>query len=340
MMRRLSRSSSGSAASSSARVARARGDVDALEQLDEPLQRVVALAAPVVDQVERDLALLVGDLRHRQDLAGVHDRAGQPGLHALVQEDRVEHLPGGRVEPERDVGDAQGEVDPRVAARRSPGSPRSSRCRRGGSPPARWRSGRSARRPGCRRGRRPQRPVRSSMSRAATRTFHSAVRAWPSSSMVSATTAAPCSRDDRHHPGVPGVGAVAVLEVDRVDHAAAAEHLQAGLDHVRLGGVQHDRQRGRGGEPAGQLPHVLRAVAADVVDAQVEQVRAVAGLAAGDLHAGAASRRRASPRGTPSSRWRWSAPPPSARWRPGRTARGGRPRRRPASCCGLAGRGR
>ncbi|MPM85290.1 hypothetical protein SDC9_132368 [bioreactor metagenome] len=42
-------------------------------------------------------------------------------------------------------------------------------------------------------GRRPQVPVRSSISRLATRTFHSAVRAWPSSSMVRATTAAPCS---------------------------------------------------------------------------------------------------------------------------------------------------
>ena len=92
--------------------------------------------------------------------------------------------------------------------------------------------------------------------------------------------------DDRHHPRVPGFGAVAVLEVHRVDDAAAAEHLQAGLHHVRLGGVQHDRQGGRGGEPAGQLPHVLRAVAADVVHAQVEQVRAVARLAAGDLHTG------------------------------------------------------
>ena len=39
----------------------------------------------------------------------------------------------------------------------------------------------------------PQRPVRSSISRQATRTFHSRVRAWPSSSMSSATTAAPCS---------------------------------------------------------------------------------------------------------------------------------------------------
>ena len=32
-----------------------------------------------------------------------------------------------------------------------------------------------------------------SISRWATRSFHSGVRAWPSSSMVSATTAAPCS---------------------------------------------------------------------------------------------------------------------------------------------------
>ena len=39
----------------------------------------------------------------------------------------------------------------------------------------------------------PQVPVRSAISRSATRIFHSAVRAWPSSSIVSATTAAPCS---------------------------------------------------------------------------------------------------------------------------------------------------
>ena len=39
----------------------------------------------------------------------------------------------------------------------------------------------------------PQLPVRSRISRSATSTFHGAVRAWPRSSMVSATTAAPCS---------------------------------------------------------------------------------------------------------------------------------------------------
>ena len=40
----------------------------------------------------------------------------------------------------------------------------------------------------------PQLPVRSSIRRLATAAFHSAVLAWPCSSMVSAITAAPCSR--------------------------------------------------------------------------------------------------------------------------------------------------
>ena len=39
----------------------------------------------------------------------------------------------------------------------------------------------------------PHSVVRASISRVATRTFHSAVRACPSSSMHRATTAAPCS---------------------------------------------------------------------------------------------------------------------------------------------------
>ena len=39
----------------------------------------------------------------------------------------------------------------------------------------------------------PHSPVSASMSREATCTFQSAVRACPSSSIVSATTAAPCS---------------------------------------------------------------------------------------------------------------------------------------------------
>ena len=106
-IRRSSRSNSGSAASSSARPALRRRRRDALEQLHEPVERVVALAAAVVDQVERHGALLVGDLGHRQDLGRGHDRGVEARVHALVQEHRVQHLARGGVEPERDVGDAQ-----------------------------------------------------------------------------------------------------------------------------------------------------------------------------------------------------------------------------------------
>ena len=162
---------------------------------------------------------------------------------------------------------------------------------------------------------------RSVMSRSATRTFQSAVRAWPSSSMVRATTAAPYSLTERHDPGEPRAGPVAVLVVDRVDDRSAAEHLQARLQDRRLGGVQHDRQGGRGRQPAGQLAHVGDAVAADVVDAQVEQVRRRRGSAPGRSRRTAPSPGPASPPGTPWSRWRWSAHRSTGRTCPAGTAR-------------------
>ena len=141
--------------------------------------------------------------------------------------------------------------------------------------------------------------------------------------------------DDRHDPGEPRPGPVAVLVVDRVDDRAAAEQLEAGLDHRRLGRVEHQRQRRRGGEPAGDLAHVRDAVAADVVDADVEQVRAVAGLVAGDLDAvvPALGEHRLAER--LASRWRWCARRSTGTTCPAGTARAGRATRRPAS-----GRGR
>ena len=78
--------------------------------------------------------------------------------------------------------------------------------------------------------------------------------------------------------------AVTVLVVHRVDDRSATELLQPGADHGDLGGVEHDRQRRGGGEAAGQLLHVGDTVAAHVVDAQVEHVRALADLVAGHLH--------------------------------------------------------
>ena len=165
---------------------------DALEQLHEPVERVVALAAAVVDEVERHRALLVGDLGHRQDLRRRDDGGVEARVHALVQEHRVQHLPRGRVEPERDVGDAQRGLHVRVAALEL--ADRLDGLQRVAAHlllPGGDREGEvsTTMSDSCM----PWLPVRSSMSRSATRTFHSAVRAWPSSSMQSATTAAPCS---------------------------------------------------------------------------------------------------------------------------------------------------
>ena len=81
--------------------------VDALEELHEPLQRVVALLPAVVDQVEGDLDLLLLQPGDRQDLGGVHDRGVQTRLHALVQEDGVQDDACRRVQTEGDVGQAQ-----------------------------------------------------------------------------------------------------------------------------------------------------------------------------------------------------------------------------------------
>src|SRR5690606_2511083 len=77
----------------------------------------------------------------------------------------------------------------------------------------------------------------------------------------------------------------AVLVVARVGRSPATQVFQPHLDDGRFGGVHHDREGGGGGQPAGQLLHVLHAVPADVVHAEVEHVRALAGLRLGDLHA-------------------------------------------------------
>ena len=84
----------------------------------------------------------------------------------------------------------------------------------------------------------------------------------------------------------PGAGRVAVLEVDRVEDGAAADPLERRLDHGRLGGVDHQRDGGLGGEARRDLVHVGGAVAADVVDAHVEDVGALLLLLPGHGDAG------------------------------------------------------
>src|SRR5205814_4329202 len=67
-----------------------------------------------------------------------------------------------------------------------------------------------------------------------------------------------------------GAGRVPVLQVGGVEDGPAADVLQARFEDGRLRGVEHQRDGGLGGEPAGDLVHVGGAVPPDVVDADVE----------------------------------------------------------------------
>ena len=214
----------------------------------------------------------------------MHDRRVEARPDALGEENGVQHRARGRVQAERHVGDAQRGLHFRVAAleladrldrldRVPPGLLLAGRYREGqavhddvGQPDAPV-AGQVLDQPGRHR-QLPRGGAGLALLVDGERDHGGAVLAH-----------------QRHHPGEPRARAVAVLVVDRVDHRAAAEQFQAGLDHLRLGGVEHQRQRGRGGQPADDLAHVAGAVPADVVDVHVQQVRAVPGLRPGDLHA-------------------------------------------------------
>ena len=254
------------------------------EQLHQLLQRIIGVGAPVVDQIEGDRAVLLGDARHRQDLGGVHDGRVESGLHTFVQEHRIEHLPGGRVQAEGDVGDAQGEVDARVSFLDPPDG---LDCLDAVAAhlllPGRDREGEGIDDDVLLR----QPPVVGDLGDQPLGDRHLVVGGAGLPFLVDG---------QRHHCGTvfddqphdarkPRIGTVAVLVVDRVHCAPAAECFQTGLDDVGFGGVDHDRQcRGRR-EAGGQSRHVGGAVAAHVVDVEVEHVGAVAGLVLGGVQA-------------------------------------------------------
>ena len=144
-MRRARRSSSGRAGELVG--CRRRRHRRALEQLEVPPERVVTFASLVVDDFERDLALLVGDARQREDLRRRDDRHVEAALDGFVQVDGVENLASGSVEPERDVADPENGERARAARTSRVRSSRASRCRSAALPPCRLRSGARA----CRR---------------------------------------------------------------------------------------------------------------------------------------------------------------------------------------------
>ena len=97
----------------------------------------------------------------------MHDRRIQAGLHALVQEHRVQHLPRGRIQAERDVGQPQRGLHVRVAPLELPDGLDRLDAVRARSPPGRSRSVKVRQSTRMSTRRHPQSPVRSSISRSA-----------------------------------------------------------------------------------------------------------------------------------------------------------------------------
>ncbi len=90
---------------------------------------------------------------------------------------------------------------------------------------------------------------------------------------------------EREHPVEARARPFAVLEVGRVEERLAAGVLEAGLEDLGLRGVEHEGERCLRREATGELVHVGDTVATDVVDAHVEDVRALLHLLARHLHA-------------------------------------------------------
>ena len=122
--------------------------------------------------------------------------------------------------------------------------------------------------------------------RFATRTFQSAVAGLALLVDGEADDSGAVLPGQGEDPVAARAGRLPVLQVGGVEHRPAADVLQAGLQHRRLGRVEHQGEGGGGGEAPGDLVHVGHPVAADVVDADVEDVGAFLHLLLGDLHAG------------------------------------------------------
>ncbi len=76
----------------------------AFEVLDEARQRV---GAAIEDEVVAELANVGVDLEVRHDIVGMDERAVEPRLHAMMEEDGVERRARGGLQAERDVRNSQ-----------------------------------------------------------------------------------------------------------------------------------------------------------------------------------------------------------------------------------------
>src|SRR6185437_10081674 len=92
-----------------------------------------------------------------------------------------------------------------------------------------------------------------------------------------------------HQPGLRQEFLHSFLHGNRVHQRLALDALQPSLDHLELGGVDHDRHAGDirlGGEQVQELDHDLLAVQEALVDIDVDDLSAVGDLVARDVEGG------------------------------------------------------
>ncbi len=224
-----------------------RGGLDVLEESEELLERVVVVGATVVDEIEAHLHVARVETVERQDPSGVDDGGVEAGLLALVQVHRVEDVACGRLEAEGDVGQAEDRLGlgkllldqadavegrhPVAAALLDAGG--QGECQ----------------------------GIEEQVTGVDAIALGSQVvdglgRPQLPFGGTSLALGVDAGADhsgavfggERQEPIEPGAGGVAVLEVDRVEDGLAAQPLESGLDHRRLGGVEHHRHRHLGGE--------------------------------------------------------------------------------------------
>ena len=245
------------------------------------MERVVAFAAAVEDQVLGDLDLLGGDQVQRADLGYVDDGAGHAGAHGVVEEDRVQHRAGGGVESEADVGQAEDDLDvgklvvDHFYPLQRPLAELAVVLVAGGDGEGQ----RVDQQIGLR-----QAVLVAGEFDQPRRDFQLVGGGLGHADLVNG------QGDDRGAEFLGedqpvGGGVLAILEIDRVDDRLAAVQLQRRFEDGRFGAVDDEGGVHRGGEPSNDLVHLENLVAADEGGADVERVGALGDLVAADRDA-------------------------------------------------------
>ena len=250
------------------------GGFAAGKHLQQFLQRVIALAPTVVDQVLHDLHFLGRDGVQRLDFGHMHDRAGHAGLHGMVQEHAVQHMPCRRIQTEGDIGKTEHNLNIREFLPDHPDAlqrplPQLAIILIAG---------------GDGEGQRVNHQVALRQAMLGAGKIHQAAGdAQLVLGRLGHADLVDGQRNDRRAEFLRQLHAVfrslfTLLEIDRVDDRLAAMQFQGGLDDRRLGRIDHQRRVHTARKPRDHLAHLEHLIAPHEGGADVERVRRLSHL--------------------------------------------------------------